>query len=198
MGFPENKPSGKLPLLIALHGAGGKRKTLEEQLLRSSEVKGLALAELSGRDLILLEPNSSDSWDVDKLDIMLDYVLSTYNEIDEKRIYVVGHSMGGSGAWRWILQSPDRFAAAAPCGFGGGANPDGIEVLKDLPIWAMVGGDDGGNVASIQKMVDNLRAIGNVNVRHTAFPGANHPEGNAAVFSSVELVDWMLAFSLSE
>ncbi len=198
MGFPENKPSGKLPLLIALHGAGGKRKTLEEQLLRSSEVKGLALAELSGRDLILLEPNSSDSWDPDKLDVMLDYVLSTYKEIDEKRIYVVGHSMGGSGAWRWILQSPDRFAAAAPCGFGGGANPDGIGVLRDLPIWAMVGGDDGGNVASIQKMVDNLRAIGNVSVRHTEFPGANHPEGNAAVFSSVELVDWMLTFSLSE
>jgi len=26
MGFPKNKPSGKLPLLVALHGAGGKAK----------------------------------------------------------------------------------------------------------------------------------------------------------------------------
>lgn len=56
----------------------------------------------------------------------------------------------------------------------------------------MVGGDDGKNVAAIQAMVDNLRGAGNMKVRHTAFPGANHAAGNAAVFSSVDLVDWML------
>ncbi|MEC7906757.1 MAG: hypothetical protein VYC82_05995 [Verrucomicrobiota bacterium] len=30
------------------------------------------------------------------------------------------------------------------------------------------------------------------------FPGANHAAANAAVFSSVELVDWMLGFSKGE
>jgi len=198
MAFPENKPSGKLPLVIALHGGGGKTMSLQEQLLRSSKVKGLALAELAGKDLILLEPNSSDSWEADTLDRMLDYVLDTYGEIDKSRVYVMGHSMGGNGAWSWILQSADRFAAAAPCGFGGGASPDGIEKLVNLPIWGMVGGDDGNNVAAIQSMVENLRAAGNPHVKHTAFPGANHAKGNAAVFSSVELIDWMLSFSLLE
>jgi hypothetical protein len=47
----------------------------------------------------------------------------------------------------------------------------------------------------INKMVERLRAAGNMNVKHTEFPGANHAGGNAAVFSSVELVDWMLGFS---
>ena len=47
-------------------------------------------------------------------------------------------------------------------------------------------------------MVERLRAAGNVNVKHTEFAGANHREANAAVFSSVELVDWMLGFSRGE
>ncbi len=193
MAYPEDRPSGKLPLLISLHGAGGKQMSLEEQLVRSARVKGLALAELAGKGLILLEPNSSDSWDPDTLDLMLDYVLETHPEIDEKRIYVMGHSMGGTGTWNWILKSADRFAAAAPCGFSAGTNPEGVERLVDLPIWGMVGGDDGNNTAAVQTMVDNLRAAGNQKVRHTAFPGASHPQGNAAVFSSVELVEWMLS-----
>lgn len=198
LAFPKNKPSGKLPLVITLHGAGGKTMSLQKQLARSAQVKGLALAEVAGKDLILLEPNSSGSWDPDTLDVMLDYVLETYEEIDESRIYVMGHSMGGSGTWNWIRQSTERFAAAAPCGFSSGAREEGIQKLTKLPVWGMVGGDDGNNVIAIQKMTDNLRAVGNPNVRHTAFPGANHSQGNAAVFSSQELVEWMLSFSLPE
>lgn len=198
MAVPMKKSAGKMPLLIALHGGGGKTQSVEKQLARSAVVKGLALAELAGENMILLEPNSSDSWDPDTLDIMLDYVLDHYPQIDKNRVYVMGHSMGGGGTWNWILQSGGRFAAAAPCGFGGGESGDEIEKLVKLPIWGMVGGDDGNNVAGVQKMVDQLRAAGNVNVRHTAFPGANHSAGNAAVFSSVEWVDWMLTFSRSK
>jgi hypothetical protein len=44
-------------------------------------------------------------------------------------------------------------------------------------------------------MVDRLRAAGNTNVKHLEFAGADHAEGNAALFSLVELVDWMLGFS---
>ena len=189
---PVEQPSGKLPLLIALHGAGGKNMSLRDQLIRSARTKGLALAEKAGMDFILLEPNSSDSWDPDTLDRMLDYTLETYDYLDAERVYVMGHSMGGSGTWNWIRQSPGRFAAAAPCGFSSGASTDGIEALVGLPVWGMVGGDDGNNVASIQAMVDNLRAAGNESVRHTAFPGAKHSQGNAAVFSSVDLVEWMI------
>ena len=156
-------------------------------------MKGLALAELAGKDLILLEPNSADSWDPNTLDKMLDYVLEAYREIDPSRVYVMGHSMGGMGTWNWIHQSRRRFAAAAPCGFSSGGNSEGVEKLVDLPIWGMVGGDDGNNVIAIQKMVDNLRAAGSAKVQHTVFPSAKHAQGNAAVFSHVELVEWMLS-----
>lgn len=198
MAVPRKETSGKLPLLITLHGAGGKAWTIDEQLSRSAVVKGLSLAELAGKELILLEPNSSENWNSETLNIMLDYVLEQYPQIDKKRVYVMGHSMGGRGTWDWIQQSPERFAAAAPCGFSGVSEDDEIRKLVNSPVFGMVGADDIKNVGSIKKMTDLLRATGNSNVRHTAFPDANHSKGNAAVFSSVELIDWMLTFSLED
>jgi len=194
MAVPIKKPAEKLPLLISLHGGGGKEMPLEQQLARSAKVKGLRLAELAKKDLILLEPNTAEDWNVTSLNAMLDYVLENYKEIDANRVYVMGHSMGGRGTWNWINESSNRFAAAAPSGFSAGdtGNP---ERLVNLPIWGMAGGDDGDRAIGIKKMVERLRAAGNKNVKHTEFPGANHAAGNAAVFSSVELVDWMLGFS---
>lgn len=190
---PVSKPEGKLPLLISLHGGGGKEMSIEQQLARSAKLKGLRLAELAGKDFILIEPNSADSWDADSLNTMLDYLLKEYPEIDEDRIYVMGHSMGGMGTWVWINDSPKRFAAAAPAGFSAGDSGD-PDRLVNLPIWGMAGGADGDRAIGIRKMVEDLRAAGNRNVKHTEFDGANHSQANVAVFSSVELVDWMLGF----
>ena len=197
IAYPVKKLPGKLPLLIALHGGGGRKMSLEQQLARSAEVKGLRLAELAGRGLMLLEPNSADIWDAGSLNTMLDYILDNYPEIDRNRVYVMGHSMGGWGTWSWINESSDRFAAAAPCGFPAGETGDAGRLVK-LPIWGMAGGADGARTGGVKKMVDRLKAAGNVNVKHTEFAGANHSEANAAVFSSVELVDWMLGFSRGE
>lgn len=194
MAVPINKPAEKLPLLISLHGGGGKEMPLEQQLARSAKVKGLGLAELAKKNLMLLEPNTAEDWNVTSLNAMLDYVLENYKEIDLNRVYVMGHSMGGRGTWNWINESSNRFAAAAPSGFSAGdtGNP---ERLVNLPIWGMAGADDEDRATGIKKMVERLRAAGNRNIKHTEFPGANHAAGNAAVFSSVELVDWMLGFS---
>ncbi len=194
MASPVKRPAGKLPLLIALHGGGGRTMSLERQLARSAEVKGLRLAELAGRSLILLEPNSADIWDAGSLNTMLDYFLENHPEIDRNRVYVMGHSMGGWGTWIWINESPDRFAAAAPCGFPADETGDAKRLVK-LPIWGMAGEADGERTTGVKRMVERLRAAGNVNVKHSEFPEANHGEANAAVFSSVELVDWMLGFS---
>ncbi|WP_396600685.1 dienelactone hydrolase family protein [Algibacter sp. R77976] len=195
MAFPKKETKDKLPLLITLHGGGGKAWSIEEQLKRSSKVKGLSLAELAGKDLILLEPNSSEKWDPTTLNTMLDYILDTYTQIDHNRIYVMGHSMGGRGSWDWIQESPERFAAAAPGGFSGVSEHDDFVKLANFPVFGMVGGEDGKNVASVKKMTDLLKAAGNKNVKYIAFTGANHPQGNKKLFSHVECVDWMLNFS---
>ena len=208
---PVEKIAGKLPLLISLHG-GGQRwwdLSLQEQLVISApggpfekkrgfkKLRGYDLAELAGKGMILLEPNTAGLWDADSLDTMLDYVLENFPEIDKDRVYVMGYSMGGKGTWVWINESADRFAAAAPCGFTIGGSSGDVKKLAKLPIWGMAGGDDGKNTTGVRKMVERLKAAGNVNVKHTEFEGADHSAGTA-VFSSVELVEWMLGFSKGE
>ena len=208
---PVEKIAGKLPLLISLHGGGPRwwDLSLQEQLAISApggpfekkrgfkKLRGYDLAELAGKGMILLEPNTAGLWDADSLDTMLDYVLENFPEIDKDRVYVMGYSMGGKGTWVWINESADRFAAAAPCGFTIGGSSGDVKKLAKLPIWGMAGGDDGKNTTGVRKMVERLKAAGNVNVKHTEFEGADHSAGTA-VFSSVELVEWMLGFSKGE
>lgn len=197
---PVEKIKGKVPLLINLHG-GGQRwwdNSFQRQLEIATQMgmkRGFDIAELAGKGLIVLDPNTAERWVADSLDTMLDYVLETFAEIDEDRVYVMGYSAGGGATWRWINQSPDRFAAAAPCGFTGGSAQDDAKKLAKLPIWTMAGSEDGKNPAGVRKMVERLKAAGNVNVKHTEFEGADHRAGGKAVFNTAELVDWMLGFS---
>ena len=203
MTRPVEKSDGKLPLLINLHGGGPRwfNNSFQQQLVIATELgmkRGFDLAELAGKELIVLDPNTAERWDANALDTMLDYVLKTFPEIDTNRVYVMGYSAGGGATWRWINQSADRFAAAAPCGFTGGSAQDDARKLAKLPIWAMAGGDDGKNPAGVRNMVERLKVAGNVNVKHTEFEGADHRAGGRAVFRTVELVDWMLGFKRSE
>ena len=48
VALPRKKSAGKIPLLITLHGGGGKKWSLEEQLFRSEKVKGFSLIEKAG------------------------------------------------------------------------------------------------------------------------------------------------------
>ena len=197
---PVKKTEGKLPLLINLHG-GGQRwfdNSFQQQLEIAAQMemkRGFDLAELAGKELVALDPNTAERWSADSLDTMLDYFLAKNPEIDKDRVYVMGYSAGGGATWRWINKSPDRFAAAAPCGFTGGSAQDDAKKLAKLPIWSMAGSEDGKNPAGIRKMVERLKAAGNVNVKHTEFAGADHRAGGRAVFGTVELIDWMLKFS---
>jgi predicted peptidase len=186
---------GKRPLLISLHGGGGKAATIAEQLSRSARVKGLALAEKSNRDLIVFEPNSSDSWDPVTLNYALTLFLERYPEVDTKRIYLIGHSMGGTGTLNWALHNPDLFAAVSPSGFRLKAPIASVDSLANLPIWLAVGSEDGVRPQDVMSVYLALQKAGNKQVGYTAFPGANHPKANAAVFSSLDIIEWFLSHS---
>ncbi len=104
-----------LPLVLALHGTGGDEDTLFDApnyqkgaLKVAAEKHGVLLA--SPRGWGTTEYRTTGENDV--LAVM-EEVRRRY-KVDDQRIYLTGHSMGGTGAAYLALHHPDQFAAAAP------------------------------------------------------------------------------------
>jgi HEAT repeat protein len=69
------------------------------------------------------------------VDSVVEEMLTLYN-IDENRIELTGHSMGGGGTWHWGPKRADVWAAFAPCAGWGGPE------TKGLPVYIYHSGDD--------------------------------------------------------
>ncbi len=104
-----------LPLVIAMHGTGGNEGTLfdgdsykQGALKRAAETHEMLVASPLGRGVTEYRGiGENDVFEV------LEAVRSHYR-VDPDRIYLTGHSMGGTGAAYLALHHPDLFAAAAP------------------------------------------------------------------------------------
>jgi predicted peptidase len=140
-----NRTEGQLfPLVLKLHGGGGKGNGTT-QLANGSDMKLLndsirfdRSTIFDERGVIVVEPQSSGSWDSGKLRTFILYLIDTY-EVDPKRIYVTGPSMGGAGTWNCVKNNGDLIAACVPiCGRGPGSGSRYINV----PTWAVHGWDD--------------------------------------------------------
>ena len=140
-GFDEEK---RYPVIVSLHGAGGKGKNNKKQL--KSWNKQLADGKRR-KDFpcYVVAPQSDRLWDLDHLKT-IQLLIRELPSVDMDRIYVMGHSMGGHGAYIFIQLAPDYFAAAAPsAGSGLKKTEDFINSskIKRVPIWAFHGDKDG-------------------------------------------------------
>ena len=110
--------------------------------------------------------------------------------IDRTRVYVVGQSMGGYGAWDALVRRPDLWAAAIPiCGAG---DPAKAESIKTIPVWAWHGENDTiVPVSGSRQMIEALTRAG-------ARPSYNEiAKGGHGVwipaFEEPKLYDWLFA-----
>jgi predicted esterase len=102
------------PLIVAMHGTGGTEATLfdgyenDGAIKKAAEANGALLVSPLGRGV-------TEFRGIGENDIfcVLEDVAKRYR-VDPTRIYLTGHSMGGTGAAYLALHHPDRFAAAAP------------------------------------------------------------------------------------
>jgi predicted peptidase len=185
--------SQKWPLIIFLHGSGERGDNLEK-------VKGHGIPKIVEQDanfpFITISPQcrAELSWylEHDSLIALIDEITLNYN-VDPKRIYLTGISMGGYGTWYLAADFPEKFAAIAPvCG---GGNISKITELLETPIWVFHGAKD--NVVPItesQKMVDLLRAEGG-DVTFTVYPEADH-DSWTETYANPDLYTWFLSHSL--
>ena len=179
----------KLPLLIYIHGAGGRGSDLS-----ALQSVGPKYEIEHGRKInaVCVFPQChADTW-FELFETLIDFVdtLRKEDRIDDKRIYVCGSSLGGYTTWQLAMSRPEWFAAAVPV-CGGGMYWNAAR-LKNIPIWAFHGEND--TVVfpeESKKMVDAVNLAGG-NARLTVFPGVGHNSWEKA-FASDETWDWMFS-----
>jgi predicted esterase len=168
-GYDGTRP---VPLLIALHGAGGDENDFFEDFPQAPlqpEVQrhGFILVCPKGRDPHsgYRGPAGQDVFDV------LAEVRREYR-IDDRRIYLMGHSMGAYATWRLAVEHPDLFAALGP--IAGGGDPKDMVKIRHIPQYVVHGASDQTvPVAQSRAMVAAARQAG-AEVVYVEAPGAGH------------------------
>jgi len=149
--IPDSLPTeGNVPLLFALHGAGGSG----EGLARSTGLDHLAFA---NQFLVVYPEGRHSSWppfippenpdyiepDLRLFDVLCDELIGRYN-IDKRRVYVTGMSQGAAFVNLLVAKRSDKIAAAAPhSGWLPNPLPDeGIAAVRECPMLLIAGTED--------------------------------------------------------
>ncbi len=168
----------KYPVIISLHGAGGKGTDNRKQL----KIWNRQLAEENVRKkypCYVLAPQATELWNKDHF-MKIKAIIKSLPSVDEDRIYILGASMGGHGTYIMIQIEPNYFAAAAPsCGSGLRQTEEFIDPrkIKGLPIWAFHGSEDRlCPYARERALFEAMKRLGG-NMKLTTWKGDKHDIG---------------------
>jgi len=205
--------TGKLPLVVYLHGSGGQG---------DDNLKQLGLGNIFGTRVWLLPenqkkfpcyvlaPQSNRGWahyDPAKLEKgeyemvpgmgqgagkALEVVDALRKEfpIDDQRIYVMGQSMGGGGTWNMITNRPNFFAAAVIC--CGSITPEDGTGSIATPVWNFHGDSDNTVPVSVSRERIAARRKAGGHPLSTEYAGVDHNVWEWA-FTEPALVTWLFA-----
>lgn len=199
----EVDPKQKYPLVIFLHGAGERGTDNQKQLVHG-------VPEFVKRQkqypCFLIAPQCPEKerwgdWTVNAAllpeptpptHLVLELLPALQKEfnIDAKRIYVTGLSMGGFGTWDLISRHPEMFAAAVPV-CGGGDDKQASKIAK-LPIWAFHGAKDTAvKPERSRAMIEAIKKVGG-DPKYTEYPDVGHASW-APAYKDEEMFKWLFA-----
>jgi predicted peptidase len=205
--------TGKLPLVLYLHGSGG---------LGTDNLLQLGLGNIFGTRVWLLPenqksfpcyvvvPQTDRGWakydptqqddgqsrvlrglgDGSRLALEVVDSLCRQFAIDERRIYVTGQSMGGAGTWNVLGGRPKFFAAAVVC-CGSRSTEVGTESI-DTPLWAFQGDSDQTVPVTLSRERIAARRKAGGQPLYTEYAGVDHDCWQWA-YTEPELVKWVFA-----
>ena len=135
-------------------------------------------------------PGAGDLMEPSRLSLDVIGALQKEFNIDPKRLYIGGLSMGAFGTWDIITRYPDLFAAAFPiCGYG---DESKAALVTHIPIWAFQGEKDPVVKAErMARMVDAVKKAGG-NIQYTEYPGVKHNSWVNA-FQEPKLLEWIFS-----
>jgi predicted esterase len=175
------------PLVIALHGLGGNEdgffdnyQQLPPQL---SEKHGFLLAAplgfrrdgFYGSQMMSADPIARRRSEYSEKDVLevLRLMKAAYN-VDDSRVYLIGHSMGAIGTWALAAKYPQTWAALVT--FAGTGAPTLAEPMKAIPQFVVHGdADNTVSVSGSRNMVAALKKL-NANVTYIEVPGGSHTD----------------------
>ena len=151
--------SKQYPLILYLHGAGGRGSDNVKQMTDLPRFLAFAESALQAKwPCFILAPQcpgdqqwaampwseptgagkfNSITWPMEATMALLDSLPGEYPGIDTARLYVMGISMGGYGTWDAICRFPKKFKAAVPiCGGGDPVKVAAVSDLKNLRVRA--------------------------------------------------------------
>lgn len=161
----------KAPLIVALHGLGSSAAGIMRYpgFTRHAEKHGYLIVAPTGYN--------SRGWygsrgkgggrgsDPDNLgelsekDVMnvLALIRKEFN-IDDNRIYLMGHSMGGGGTWHLGIKYPDIWAALGPIAPAAPRSTSGLEKMTHIPV-IVIQGDKDGLVRGARRWVAKMKEL---------------------------------------
>jgi predicted esterase/ribosomal protein L29 len=176
------------PLVIALHGLGANEDSFFDSYSQLppqlSEKHGFLLAAPLGfrRDgfygsnlMGAGDAASRRRGEFSEKDVLevLQRMKAAYN-VDESRIYLIGHSMGAIGTWALGAKYPQTWAALVS--FSGTGSPSLADSMKGIPQFVVHGdADNTVNVSGSRNMVAALKKL-NANVTYVEVPGGSHTD----------------------
>ena len=176
------KQSEETPLIISLHGLGRSYDWLMgyHGFLDQAEANGYIVVTPLGytrRGWFGSRPTEAmKDAAYSEADVMqvIKRVRDEFN-VDENRIYLWGHSMGGAGTYHIAARHPDLFAAlgvAAPAPQRDVPIAATLEKIKHLPILVLQGDADG-LVTLTRQWVKKMQELGMQHV-YVEIPGGDH------------------------
>ena len=189
-----------MPLIVYLHGGSGKGDDLELITAVDGFPQYLRDGKISPEAYVIIPQVSSEyrGWGEMKSGVMqlISAVVTEYG-INENKISLTGHSMGGTGTWMLALSAPDVFAAVAPLSGSVTLSDANISKLSDMPVWAIVGTAD--TVVAPESSVNFITELKKVNENAfiTELDGVDHftVPSESYLSSELGLIEWLLAQS---
>ncbi len=162
---PGMKDTDKVPLVIAMHGAGGS-----ENMFFDAYGHGGIVRECAKRKWMLVTTRTEGFLGAAPVAAIVDELSKRY-PIDDKRVFAVGHSMGAGQVVGLAASAPDRWRGLVCLGGAGGlANPAKV---KDVPFFIGVGSDDFA-LGGARSLVKSLQKGGNEKVKMVEYPDVEH------------------------
>jgi predicted esterase len=162
---PQLNPTTPVPLVVALHGAGGS-----ENLFFEGYGAGHVVKECERRGWLLVAPRAGLFGAPPVADIVT--ALSGRYPVDPRAVFLVGHSMGAGQAAELAQQSPAKDRAVAL--LGGAARVRDAKAFAALPLFVGVGTQDDLALSSSRSLNKIFMKAGAKKLTYREYDGADH------------------------